>query len=448
MILIGVVGLPLLMIPVVVLARQKHWVAVTATLVGLLGMAVLALFGANTAPLLFFGRAVGLTPYTAGAVALSCALLSVVTLHTLSMPVDHAAYAICLGAMSILTAAVAIRNATIGGLVLEIGILTAVFLVPLRRRDNSLEGARAMVVVALLLPQILIASMSLGEGTLLVGESTRSGLLAMAGLLSLALGLTPFHVWLVPLFRRGPSLTVVMLTVVLGLMVLGYAGEVLGWPETLQPMGEFSDVLLAVGLGSVLFGGLAAVGQRSLGRVLAFAALADLGVAAIGLGLAGTQEMVAALMHLVFRGLAVTAGSIALGVFRRRLGGDDDYHLRGALHKAPLTVLGAAFALLSLTGLPLTAGFSTRLQILTSLARQNSTWAILVVAASLGPVWALGRSMRAAFSPIQYPGEEREPRLSGALVLGLGILLLFWGIFPHWVPFLSTNWLGGWLGGG
>jgi len=445
MMLSAAVGLPLLVIPLVLLPRRRPSVPPVATLVGLVGTAVLVLLAAGDAPLVVFGRAIGLTALTAAAVALSCGLLAVVVLHTVTAPMDRAAYAISLGTISVLTVAVAVRNAIIGGLVLEIGLLIAALLIPLRRRDTSIEGMRVLVVLALLLPLILLASVSLGEGSLPRADRTETGHLALAGMLLLALGLTPFHVWLGPLFRRGPALTVVLFTVVLGIVVLAYAAELLGWADAPQQTGVFSDLLLYAGLASVLFGGVAALGQRSLGRVLAFAALTDMGVAAIGLGLGGPQNLVAAMAEVTCRGAAITATAVALSVFRRRLGGDDDYHLRGAVHRVPLSVLGATLALLSLAGFPLTAGFSTRLPILTSLARQNGTLTVVVALASMGPIWAIARGMRMAYAPLQYPDEVREPRLSGALVLVIGIMLVLWGTVPRWIPFLPTAWLRGWL---
>lgn len=449
MIVLGVVFLPLLMVPVVLLLRRDHWAPAVATVVALVATGALAVSQVNVPPLVVLGRAIGFTPLTAGAVALGCALLAATALHTVAMPIDNSVHALSLAAMAALAGGVAIRNATIGGLVLEIGIFLAILLIPLRHRDATLDGSRAMVIAALLLPLILSASITLGSGgSFVAGEGTNTGLLALAGLLLLALGLVPFHVWLMGLFRRGPAPSVVMLTVVLGLMVLTYAAGVLQWPEQSPSLGVFSTVLLAAGLGSVLLGGMAALGQRSLGRVIGYAALADLGVAFIGLGLEGASNLVAAIIHVVYRGVAVTAAAIALGVFRRRLGGDDDYHLRGALRKAPLSVLGVTLACLSLTGLPLTAGFGTRLLILTSLARQSAPLAVLAVAFSLGPLWALGRCLRAAFSPILYVGDRREPRLSGVLVLFLGALLLVWGIVPRLVPFLPISWLSGQMGGG
>ena len=107
-------------------------------------------------------------------------------------------------------------------------------------------------------------------------------------MLVVALGLVPFHVWLMPVYRRGPGLSIVMLTVVMGIVVLAFAASALGWPELPQRIGVFSTVLLVAGLASAILGGLGALGQRTFGRVLAFGALADMGVVLVGLGLERT----------------------------------------------------------------------------------------------------------------------------------------------------------------
>jgi len=442
-------GLPLLMVPAALaLRRVSAAAAALATLVALVVAGALAASQAQAAPLVILGRSIGLTPLTGGAFAFSCALLAMVVLHTVAVPVDHTAYALMLVAMALFGGTLAIRNPAIGGMLLEIGAIVATLLMVLRRGDLAMEGMRSLVVVGLLLPLILMASGVLGTRTsIVVGESPPSGLLALAGMLVVALGLVPFHVWLMPVYRRGPGLSIVMLTVVMGIVVLAFAASALGWPELPQRIGVFSTVLLVAGLASAILGGLGALGQRTFGRVLAFGALADMGVVLVGLGLGGPTDMAAALLHAVYRGLGVTAAAIALDVFRERLGGDDEHHLRGALRKAPLTVLGMSLAAFSLSGLPLMAGFGTRLLIYTSLAQENPTWAVLAVVASVGPLWAFGRAMRAAFAPLRYQGEEREPRISGGLVLFVGLLLLMWGVFPQAVPFAPVEWLSAHLGG-
>lgn len=449
MIVLVAAGLPLLMVPAaLVLRRVSAAAAALATAVALLAAGGLALSQAQAAPLVILGRSIGMTPLTGGAFAFSCVLLAMVTLHTAALPVDHLAYALVLAVVTLFGAALAVGNPAIGGLLLEIGALVAAMLVPLRRGDLAVAGMRGLVVATLCLPLVLMASGALGDRTsLIVGEALPAGLLAFGGLLVLALGMAPLHVWMMPVYRYGPSLSIVTLTVVMGLIVLAYAAGALGWADLPGRLGDLSAILLVAGLASVLLGGLGALGQRSFGRVLAFGALADMGVVLVGLGLGGPVAMVAALLHAVYRGLGVTAAAIALDVFRERLGGDDEYHLRGALRKAPLTVLGMSLAAFSLAGLPLTAGFGTRLLIYTTLAQESAVWAVLAVVASVGPLWAFGRAMRAAFAPLRYLGEEREPRISGGLVLFIGLLLLMWGVFPQAVPFAPIDWLGAHLAG-
>ena len=126
MIVLGVVFLPLLMVPVVLLLRRDHWAPAVATIVALVATGALAVSQVNVPPLVVLGRAIGFTPLTAGAVALGCALLAATALHTVAMPIDNSVHALSLAAMAALAGGVAIRNATIGGLVLEIGIFLAI----------------------------------------------------------------------------------------------------------------------------------------------------------------------------------------------------------------------------------------------------------------------------------------------------------------------------------
>ena len=128
---------------------------------------------------------------------------------------------------------------------------------------------------------------------------------------------------------------------------------------------------------------------------------------------------------------------MAMGIVR----GDDLEHLRGALRRAPLAVVAVAAGGLSLAGLPLTAGFTTRFVLYRALAADRPGWALAVMACSIGPTWALMRCLIAALVSTPTPGDRREPLLPGLLALLLSLVLVGLGVCPGLLTLLPKEWL-------
>lgn len=439
--LLAVAGLPVVAALLLLALRRVPVVPAALASLALAAVAALAVHQADAAPLMILGRSVGLSPLSAAGLSYCALLMAAATLHAESPAVGAASRATMLAAMASFAAAVMVRNLTISGLLLAIGAVFAVILVPSGRADLSLVGSRALSVVTLAVPLLLFAVRSLEMPGGLSRGGVQGGVVAVAAAVCLALAVFPFHVWVTPLYRRGSVQAVVMLGVVLGVVALTYLRNLTQALAGEQMQQHLAALLGYAGLASAIYGGLAASAQRSLGGLLAYAALADLGVALLGLGSATDAGTAAAALHVAYRGVAVAAGAMALGVFRQHLGGDDDHHLRGAVHRAPLAVLGSTLAILSLVGLPLTAGFSTRAVLYPLAVATHRGWGVALLLAGAGPLWAAARLLRVAYAPTTVPPARVEPLVSGLLILGLGALLVVLGLLPGLLPLEGAGWL-------
>jgi formate hydrogenlyase subunit 3/multisubunit Na+/H+ antiporter MnhD subunit len=443
MTLMWLVALPLAMAIVVLVLHQIRVLAAPLTAATLVAMAVLSVSWSETRPLVLLGRSIGLAPGEAAGLALCCLLLAVLVLYGYRIPQGPMACPLALAAMGLLTAATLVNNTTIAGALLEIGVVVAVLLVPSRRPGAAMAGMRVLTLVSLSAPMLLLASWA-GEylmaspGDLLVA---RIGGLAVVIGFGLSLGVVPFHVWLPPVFRHASPLAIAMLSVVANLAMLFYLGSMLQvtmWPGQ---QAFYAAILLAGGILTGIMAGIMAFPQRSVHRALAYAALADMGLVFVGLGVGTAVSVRAATLHVALRAVGVVAVSMAAGVLQTSLGGDDVEHLRGGLRRAPLSLAAMALGGASLAGLPLTAGFATRFVLYRAMAAENAPWAVLVVLASAGPAWAFVRCLLAAIVSAPTTGEHREPLMPSLLSLALSLSLLFLGIFPHALSWLPENWL-------
>ena len=444
MTILWLVALPLGVALVVLLLRNLRLIAAPLSAATLTVMIILFATRGQTISQIILGRSVGLTLQESVGLAFCCFLLALLMIYSYRLPQGPLAYPLTLLAMSLFVAATMVRNLAIAGLILGLGAIAAVMLVPSRRPGSAMAGMRALILLVLAIPLLLLAAWAMESR----GGTPNEFALARVGGLTLALGfaiglaVVPFFVWLPPVFGYGDPLAMVMLSVVLNIAVLLRLSHML--QASMWPGGRefFSTLLIADGIGTALVGSLLALPQRSVSRALAYAAMADLGVVLLGLGIGSETSVSAAILHVGYRGVGIMVVSMALGILRHCLDGDDIDHLRTAWRRAPFAVAGMAIGGLSLAGLPLTAGFTTRLLLYRALAAHSMTWAVAIIACSLGPAWAFMRCVLAAMSSAPTSGIRREPFVPGLLTLLLGLTLLIVGFCPYLLTLLPIQGLG------
>jgi NADH-quinone oxidoreductase subunit N len=121
---------------------------------------------------------------------------------------------------------------------------------------------------------------------------------------------------------------------------------------------EWRLVLQAVAIATMFWGNLAALAQKSLKRMLGYSAIAQAGYLAIGLAAWGDTGRMAVLFYtIVYVVMNAAAFGLILLVDRGRRFDETVDGLRGLVRRAPLASAATLVVLLSLTGIPPTAGF-------------------------------------------------------------------------------------------
>ena len=167
------------------------------------------------------------------------------------------------------------------------------------------------------------------------------------------------------------------------------------------------DVCRWAGVAAVVSGGLGAMGQRRLGSLLGYAALADWGAGLIALGQGMAQGAERATLMLIWRVLSlVLAGAGWTSLYRLAGQRDDLDRCRGMLHRRPLSVLLLLLGLLSLAAFPLTPGAAGRWPLILQLMDLQPGIAWVLILSSVGVCVGAVTSVRACLSAA--PGENRE----------------------------------------
>lgn len=443
MTILWLVVLPLVIAVVVLVLRGLPIVVAPLSAATLIVMAIMAVTLRQAGSLLILGRAVGLLPQEAIVLAFDCVLIALILFYSYRVPLNPLTYPLTLVAMGLFAATMMVRNTVLATLLFEVAAVAAALLIPSRRPGAALTGMRVLVLLVLAAPLLLIGAWTTENPSLIPASSPllRASGIALAIGFGIGLAVVPFQAWLPPVFRYGSPVAGAMLTVVLGNALLLRISTLFQASLRLGGTDLFATLLVGGGLITAVAGGLMALPQRSVSHALAYAAIADLGIALLGLGLGSETGIRIATLHLIYRAVGIVVVSMALGILRTCLDGDEETHLRGAFRRAPLAILSVAIGGFSLAGLPFSAGFSSRLVLYRTLANDHVGWTVALIMASIGPAWAFLRCVAAALFSSPVSGTRREPFLPGALTLLLGLVLLALGIYPQLLTLLPEPWL-------
>jgi NADH-quinone oxidoreductase subunit N len=242
----------------------------------------------------------------------------------------------------------------------------------------------------------------------------------------------PFHQWTPDTYEGAPAPVTAFLSVgakaAAFLVLLRFL--VMALPELAVEKLEAVFAVLAV-LAMVL-GNLMALLQTNVKRMLGYAAISHAGTLLIALA-AGTREAYAASLFYLFVTILMNLGAFTVIVTLARGGREreriDDYS--GLARTRPGLAAAMALFLLSIVGLPGTAGFSAKFQLFA--AAVNADQVELVVVGVLTSVISLVYCLRLPMVMyMQEPGEERPGELGSNefLVLILcAIGVVYFGIF-------------------
>jgi NADH-quinone oxidoreductase subunit N len=181
-------------------------------------------------------------------------------------------------------------------------------------------------------------------------------------------GAVPFHSWVPDAYEGAPTTVTGFMAVAVKAAAFGALIRlaVVTFPETASPAGFFGDLgfagyaLWVLSALSMILGNWFAISQRNVKRMLAYSSVAHSGYLLMGLAAAGSNsEAYAGVLYYLLAYTLMTSGAFAMLVYASSGGRDvesiDD--LRGLAWKKPAVGIGMAVFMLSLAGIPPTAGF-------------------------------------------------------------------------------------------
>jgi NADH-quinone oxidoreductase subunit L len=226
----------------------------------------------------------------------------------------------------------------------------------------------------------------------------------------------PLYVWL-PDAMAGP--TPVSALIHAATMVTAGVFLVARTHTIFEASGTAQTVVVLVGAGTALLGALIAIGQDDIKKILAYSTISQLGYMFIGVGL-GPIGYAAGMFHLVTH--AFFKAQLFLGAGSVMHGNDEDTDIKhfGGLRSAmPITFWTTMTAWAAIIGVPLTAGFYSKDQILAALFEHGGigrlVWVVGVLTAGLTAFYMSRYVFLTFFGERRWP-EGRHPHESPPLM--------------------------------
>ncbi len=260
-----------------------------------------------------------------------------------------------------------------------------------------------------------------------------AGILLLIVGLAFKVGAAPFHFWTPDVYDGAPILiTTFMSTVV---KTAAFAGFLRLFYFCFVPLQDFwVPVLLVMTIITLFIGNITAIVQQSFKRMLAYSSISHAGymlfaIVAIGPASAGSV--------LLYAGAYSLASVIAFGsliLVKRAMGSDHFEAFNGLAKKNPYLSLAVAIAMLSLAGIPLTAGFIGKFMMFSGvLANYQVLLVILaVINAAMGIFYYFRVIVAMYFKPIDRDQIVISGEYKAVLLLAVLITVIL-GVYPAWV---------------
>jgi NADH-quinone oxidoreductase subunit N len=338
---------------------------------------------------------------------------------------------------------------------LELQSLAAYVLASFQRRDNrSAEAGLKYFILGALASGILLYGISLlygftgttlfdGIGAALGRDGVSNGELfgmvfVLAGI-AFKVSAVPFHMWTPDVYEGAPTPVTAFFAsapkVAAMALLVRVCIEAMG-PATF----EWRQIIIFMALASTVLGGVAAIGQRNIKRLLAYSSINNVGFALIGLA-AGTRDGVASVLFYMAVYVVMTLGSFLCVLRMRDVDGqplEDINALSGLSRTRPGLAAALAMFMFSLAGIPPLFGFWPKFLVFDAAVRADLAWlaAVGIATSVIGAFYYLKIVKTMYFDDPAPKFEPARGRLEGVLIGAAALFVSPLGYFT--IPLIGA----------
>ncbi|MGD2049578.1 MAG: proton-conducting transporter membrane subunit [Chloroflexota bacterium] len=441
---------------VYLLRRWQTW----AVIIGLLAVLIMAFFtgildpvaapgssdgeGALSSSWEFFGQFLILTGEIQATLLLVYLGVGLLFLLTLPYPQDTIFIPATLTVLVPMTAALMAQRFTFGSVLLLMAAAALAVLIQGERPGSTLASIRQLSLVVLAVPFLLVAGWMID--TVQAQFLSTIIFLLSAATVILMVGF-PFQLWVSPTVVESKPLVPAVIYGLIALLVTTFLLNVLVANPVVFGNSQFLAMLRLSGAATLILASLFLLTAKSVGHLLGYLLLLDIGATVIALGLGGRVALDAVLAFIILRivGL-IMAGvgySLIAGPVDASSNGDTQLERsQGLAWRKPLGVALFIYGGLSLAGAPLTPGFSGRWALFISSQSPAGLSLVVLVLSMVVGVFVLLRFLvttltkEEASTELEVSPESNASKIIASGLLFIGFLLAF---FPQLILSLSSS---------
>jgi len=246
-----------------------------------------------------------------------------------------------------------------------------------------------------------------------------TGMVLLLAGLSFKISAVPFHMWAPDVYEGAPTPVTAFFAIAPKVAAIALLTRVL-----MGPFGNMSEqwrqVIVVISILSMTLGGVAAVVQTNIKRLLAYSSIGHMGYALVGLA-AGTLAGVQAIVIYMTLYAVMSAGVFCIVLMMKKDGKmvEKISDLSGLGKEQPLLALAMSILMFSMAGIPPLAGFFGKLFIFQSaVAAGLYTLAVIGVLTSVIAAYYYIRIIKVMYF------EESEAKLDAAKDCSLNLILI------------------------
>lgn len=249
--------------------------------------------------------------------------------------------------------------------------------------------------------------------------------------LAFKLSAVPFHMWTPDVYEGAPTPVTAFMSTAPKVAAVALMLRVLSSPFG-HMVHQWTGLIVIMSIGSMLLGALAAIGQTSIKRLMAYSSIGHIGYALVGLA-PGTPDGIRGVMIYMVTYVFMSAGVFACIIAMRRRGRPLELisDLSGLARTDPGLALAMTVFMFSMAGIPPFSGFFGKLYVFLP-AVQSGYWTLAVIGvltSVVGAYYYLRVIKVMYFDEAQPAFDTRGMSLSFVAGVGAMVTTLFF-VFP------------------
>jgi NADH-quinone oxidoreductase subunit N len=330
-----------------------------------------------------------------------------------------------------------------------------------KEAEDSSEASLKYVIFGALASGLMLYGISILYGltgsidiygvnrALLAGQVNATALIIAGILITVGFGYkisaVPFHFWTPDVYQGAPVTITALLSVAskaagFAMMIRFFKISFLDPMTGAMTLGswatfegfEWNQVLAILSVLTMTLGNLVAIHQNNMKRLLAYSSIAQAGYMLLGVVVLSNEGLAAVMIYLVVYLFMNLGAFYTIMIVANKIGSEDIDAYKGLGYRTPIVGFAMTIFLLSLTGIPPTAGFVGKLYLFAALINAKWFWlAIVGVLNSVVSLYYYVRVIRNMFlrAPEENAGAIRFPATQLVVLFLLLIPTILLGLY-------------------